>query len=317
MKFSPIVIVLSLFITGVSAVAMAADNVTVAQNLTPISISQNATISVPAPGLNLTPLGTFENASVYVSGGANATFVGDVIRVDIGPADRMEYRDVYLFYRLPSGFSSFSFGYDLAAGEKSNALLVDFADRLPTQFSMKKGGIPDTAVLGLGTWTNTYSWIKGMNEIGGLRAFPQGAHRIEVVPGGSMVYLKVDGNTTVFNDYNSSKKYLVVHLMVGDENSYMHGTLGDLKYAGTAPGNGGGEPDDDTTGFVIPNATLNGSGSAGAGPVDLPAGKERAPGSTASSSTTPAAGLNLWLALAAAAGFFVAWLIVYTKYLKR
>ncbi len=324
MKFSPILIVLSLFISGLPAVAVAADNATAGQNLTPVSVtltpvsvSQNATISLPAPGLNLTPLGTFENASVYVSGGANATFVGDAIRVDIGPADWMEFRDVYLFYRLPSGFSSFSFRYDLAVGEKSNVLLVDFADSLPAKFNVKKGGIPDTAVLGMGTWTNTYSWIKGMNDIGGLKAFPQGAHRIEVIPGGGMVYLKVDGNTTAFNDFNSSKKYLLVHLMVGDENSDMHGSLGDLKYEGPALSDGGGAPDDGVKGFIIPNASLNGNGSAAVGAVDLSAGKEKTPGSTASSTAPPAVGLNLWLALAAAAGFFVAWLVVYTKYLKR
>ena len=46
-----------------------------------------------------------------------------------------------------------------------------------------------------------------------------------------MLYLKVDGKTTVYN-YYTHKKYLVIHLMVGDQNSYLRGTVANLSYQG-------------------------------------------------------------------------------------
>jgi hypothetical protein len=234
----------------------------------------------------------------------------------MGEAAWMEYRDVYLFYRLPPGFASVSFDYDLHVGEKSNVLLFEFVDALP-KVGVKKGGVPDTAVLGLGTWTNTNSWIKGMNDIGGLKAFPQGAHHVEIVPGNGMLFLNVDGNTTAYNFF-SQKKYLVIHLMVGDENSYLRGTLANLKYEG--PPLDSGKPDDgsgDTPGIVIPNVTLNGKDNGSAGdPLDGPGGKNTTTGKE-NGESKPLVGLNIWLGLAAAAGFFIAWAIVYTKYLKR
>jgi hypothetical protein len=252
---------------------------------------------------------------VYISGGANATILGNALAVDMGEAEWMGYRDVYLFYRLPAGFDSMSFDYDLSAGEKSNVLLIDFADTLP-QIGVKKGGVPDTAVLGLGTWTNRGTEIRGMDSIGGLKTFPQGAHQVEVSAGGDMLYLKIDGKTTAYNFYKE-KKYLVIHLMTGDENSYLRGTLGNLKYEGPPLDTGNPTGDGNTSGFVVPNVTLNGktNGTAG-GQLDLPGGKEATllPANVESKSPV---GLNIWLALAAAAGFFIAWAIVYTKYLKR
>jgi hypothetical protein len=317
MKFASVAIVLVFFFTIFPALALAANNTTATQNLTPVSISQNATISVPtASNETLMKIGSFENATVYVSGGANATVRGDALAVDMGEAAWMEYRDVYLFYRLPPGFASVSFDYDLSVGEKSNVLLLQFVDDLP-KIGVKKGGVPDTAVLGLGTWTSRSSEIRGMDRIGGLATFPQGARHIEVVASGGMLYLKVDGNTTAYNFY-SQKKYLVIHLMVGDEKSYLRGTVANLAYEG--PPLDAGKPFDsggNTSGFVVPDFKLNGTdnGSAG-GQLDLPGGKETTPGKENGESKLPV-GLNLWLALAAAAGFFIAWAIVYTKYLKR
>jgi hypothetical protein len=315
MKLFPAAIVCALFILALPALALAANNTTAEQNLTPVSISQNATISMPTPAnSNLTKIGSFDNGTVYISGGANATVRGNSLAVDMGAAEWMGYRDVYLFYRLPAGFDSMSFDYDLSAGEKSNVLLIGFASALP-QIGVKKGGVPDTAVLGLGTWTNTGSEIRGMDKIGGLKAFPQGAHHVEV-SAGDMLYLKIDGNTTAYNFYGQ-KKYMVIHLMVGDENSYLRGTIGNLKYDGPPLDNGNPADDVNTSGFVVPNVTLNGktNGTAG-GQFDLPGGKAATP-LPANAEPKPSFGLNIWLALAAAAGFFIAWAIVYTKYLKR
>jgi hypothetical protein len=308
MKLASVAIAIVLFTLLLPAVAVAANNTTTEQNLIPVSISQNATISVPTPANeSLVKIGTFENATVYISGGANATIKDGVLDVDMGEAAWMEYRDVYLFYRLPDGFTSASFDYDLYVGDKSNVLLLEFLDELP-QTGVKKGGVPDTAVLGMGTWTNTHSWIRGMNDIGGLKTFSQGAHHLEV--------MKVDGNITAFN-YFRHKKYLVIHLMVGDETSYLRGTLSNLDYEGPSLdiGNTGG--DGNNSGLIIPDVTLNGSnnGSAG-GQLDVPGGIEATPG-VSNGASKPQSGLNIWLALAAAGGFFVAWAIVYMKYLKR
>lgn len=318
MKFAPVAIVLVFFTLLLPALALAANNTTATTtpSLTPVSISQNATISMPTPAnASIMNIGTFENATVYISGGANATIKGKVLDVDMSEAAWMEYRDVYLFYRLPAGFASVSFDYDIYVGEKSNVLLLEFVDSLP-KAGVWRSGVPDTAVLGLGTWTNMNSWIKGMNTIGGLVTFPQGAHRVEVTSDG-MLYLKVDGKTTVFN-YYGHKKYLVIHLMVGDQNSYLRGTVSNLSYQG--PPLDSGLPADGSNGNysgAIPNGTLNGKDNGtGGGQLGGPDGKETTPKPTNVEAKTPLA-LNIWLALAAAGGFFIAWAIVYTKYLKR
>jgi hypothetical protein len=316
MKFTSVAIVLVLFTLMLPAAVLAANNTTATPGLTPVSISQNATVSMPMPSnASIMNIGTFENATVYIGGGANATIKGPTLAVDMGEAAWMEYRDVYLFYRLPPGFASVSFDYDLYVGEKSNVLLLEFVDDLP-KAGVRRGGVPDTATMGLGTWTNMNSWIKGMNNIGGLATFPQGAHHVEVASD-DMLYLKVDGKTTVFN-YYAHKKYLVIHLMVGDQNSYLRGTVSNLSYEG--PPLDSGLPSDGSNGNYsrnIPNVTLNGyANGTGSGQLGGSDGKESTPRPTDTETKTPLA-LNIWLALAAAGGFFVAWAIVYTKYLKR
>ncbi len=317
MKLIPVALVCALFFLALPALALAANNTTVTAtpSLTPVSISQNATISMPTPAnASIMNIGTFENATVYISGGANATIKGTALAVDMGEAAWMEYRDVYLFYRLPPGFASVSFDYDLHVGEKSNVLLLEFVDDLP-KAGVRRGGVPDTAVLGLGTWTNMNSWIPGMNGIGGLATFPQGAHHVEVTADG-MLYLKVDGKTTVYN-YYTHKKYLVIHLMVGDQNSYLRGTVSNLSYQGPPLDSGlpAGSSGGNYSG-VIPNGALNGNDNGSGGGQLGPGGKETTPRPTSTEAKTPLA-LNIWLALAAAGGFFIAWAIVYTKYLKR
>jgi hypothetical protein len=316
MKLASAVIAILLFALVLPALALAANNTTATPSLTPVSISQNATVSMPTPSnASIMNIGTFENATVYIAGGANATIKGQIIAVDMAEAAWMEYRDVYLFYRLPSGFASVSFDYDLSVGEKSNVLLLEFVDSLP-KAGVRRGGVPDTAVLGLGTWTNMNSWIKGMNTIGGLATFPEGAHHVDVTSD-DMLYLKVDGNTTVFN-YYTHKKYLVLHLMVGDQNSYLRGTVSNLSYEG--PPLDSGLSSDGSNGnysWNIPNVTLNGyANGTGGGQLGGSDGKGSTPRPTNTETKTPLA-LNIWLALAAAAGFFIAWAIVYTKYLKR
>ena len=166
MKFAFVAIVLVFFILSLPALALAANNTTATTtlSLTPVSISQNTTISMPTPAnASIMNIGTFENATVFISGGANATIKGKVLDVDMGEAAWMEYRDVYLFYRLPPGFASVSFDYDLHVGEKSNVLLLEFVDNLP-KAGVRRGGVPDTAVLGLGTWTNMNSVDQGHEQ---------------------------------------------------------------------------------------------------------------------------------------------------------
>ncbi|OPY28018.1 MAG: hypothetical protein A4E28_01746 [Methanocella sp. PtaU1.Bin125] len=314
MKLLTAAIAVLIFGLLLPAAALGAENGTDA-NLTPVSVSQNATISVPTASMvGLTMIGTFENATVYVSGGANATITGDRLTVDIGPAARMEYRDVYLLYRLPAGFRSFSFDYDIVAGDKSNVLLVDFYDGTP-RTGVLKGGIPDVSCIGMGTWTSRGYDIGG---ISGLKPFAQGAHRVDIFPSGDMLYLRLDGNAnvTAFN-YYTQKKYLLLHLMVGDENSYLRGTLSGLQYEGppldislnaTAGDHSGGIPG-------MPNTSLNGSGNVSGG-IAGPGGDQTA-GDPEHGAAKPLIGLNIWLALAAGAGFFAAWAIVYYKYINK
>jgi hypothetical protein len=314
MKFASAVITFMLFAMMLPTLALAADNATSEQNLTPVSVSQNATISMPTPSNDsLMKIGPFCNATVYASGGAKAPIQGDSIAIDITEAEWMEYRDVYVFYRLPGDFASVSFDYDLQTGSKSNVLLIDFADSLP-RTGIMKGGVPDTAVLGMGTWTNMRSELKGMNGTGGLTAFQQGAHHLAVSPENGVVYLKIDGNTTAYNFF-TPKKYLVIHLMVGDENSYLRGTLSNLRYEGPPLDdnvNGG----HNSSGVIAPNMTSNGkdNGSSG-GQVNVPGGSTATPAAE-NGTSKPLSGLNIWLALIAGAGFFIAWAIVYVKYLK-
>ena len=314
MKFASAVITFMLFVMMLPTLALAANNATSEQNLTPVSISQNATISMPTlTNDSLMKIGSFYNATVYVSGGANAPIQGDAIAIDITGAEWMEYRDVYVFYRLPGDFASVSFDYDLQTGSKSNVLLIDFADSLP-RAGISRSGVSDTAVLGMGTWTNMYAELKGMNTTGGLTVFRQGAHSLTISPSNSMLFMKIDGNTTAYNFF-TPKKYLVIHLMVGDENSYLRGTLSNLRYEGP--------PLDDnvsgglnTSGITAPNMTSNGkdNGSSG-GQVNMPGGSTATPVAETGTSK-PLSGLNIWLALIAGAGFFIAWAIVYVKYLK-
>jgi hypothetical protein len=283
-------------------------------NLTPVSVSQNATISMPTASMvGLTKIGTFENATVYVSGGANATIRGDRLAVDLGEAPWMDYRDVYLLYRLPSGFQSFSFDYDLLAGEKSNVLLVDFYNGTP-KTGVKKGGIVDRSIIGMGTWTNLGYDIGG---IGSLTPFRQGAHHVEIQPAGDMLYMRIDGNITAFN-YYSWQQYLMLHIMVGDENSYLHGTLSGLKYEGPAPGAAGNyTPGDGTDGLSgIPAVTLKPGNNATGEGIQGSDDDEDA-GDAGTDNEKPLMGLNIWIALAAGLAFFVAWAIVYFKYINK
>jgi hypothetical protein len=315
MKLVPVALVCAFFILALPSLAMAANNTTTAQNLTPVSISQNATISVPTPATGLANRGTFENATVFASGGANVTDFGNTLGLNLGEAPWMDYRDIYLFYRLPPGYARVSFDYDLQAGEKSNVLLISFADDLP-KTGDKRSVVPDTAVLGLGTWTNRNSEIRGMNDIGGLEAFPQGVHHVDVFPDNGMLYMNVDGNTTAYN-YKSMGKYLLIHLMVGDEKSYLRGTLANLKYEGPPLDNGKPGDSGNTSGFPVPGVTLSGNDNGSAGGLPGASGDKEATPRPANDESKQAIGLNIWLALAAAAGFFIAWAIVYTKYLKR
>ena len=151
----------------------------------------------------------------------------------------------------------------MAAGEKSNVLLVDFYNGTP-RIGVKKGGIPDMSTLGMGTWTSRGYDIGG---ISGLKPFAQGVHHVDIFPSGDMLYMRLDGNenVTAFN-YFSQKKYLLLHLMVGDENSYLHGTLYSLRYEGPALDIPLNMSSGNTSGISgLPNVTLNGSSNVSGG----------------------------------------------------
>lgn len=287
--------------------ALAANEPAVSGNMTPVSVFQNATVYVNTTS-GLARIGSFGNASVYVDGGANATVVGGSLAVDLGAAPGMCYRDVYLFYRLPAGFANVTFDCDLRAGEKSNVLLFDFSDELP-RVGLRKGGMPDRSIAGFGTWTAMYS------EIGGLKAFPEGPHRIELFPAGDMLFVKVDGNITAFGGL-LQRKYLVIHLMTGDGDSYLRGTLTNLRYAGPELDAGGGDGDGNVTrpqpsGFPLPA----GNGSGNGGPVTL--FPSASPDPATEHGTAGPAGINLWFALAVGVALAAGWAFVYFKYLNK
>jgi hypothetical protein len=301
MKLVYLVIVLALWATAATA-PVAAES-----NMTPVSVFQNATVYVNTTS-GLARIGSFDNASVYVDGGANATVVGASLAVDLGAAPGMGYRDVYLFYRLPAGFANVTFDCDLQAGEKSNVLLFDFSDELPGA-GLRKGGMPDRSIAGFGTWTAMYS------EIGGLKAFPEGRHRIELFPAGDMLFVKVDGNITAFGGL-PQRKYLVIHLMTGDGDSYLRGTLSNLRYAGPELDAGGGDGDGNRTpsrppGFPLPA----GNGSGNGGPVTpFPSAS---PDPATEHGTARPGGINLWFALAVGVALAAGWAFVYFKYLNK
>lgn len=295
---------------AMTATAMAANDTATGKNMTPVSVFQNATVYVNTTTAGIARIGAFDNGSVYVNGGANATVVGPELVVNLGAAPEMGYRDVYIFYRLPPGFNNVSFDYDLLAGEKSNVLLVDFYDDLPKS-GLRKGGVPDRSIVGTGTWTAMYS------QIGGLTSFPQGTHHVELFPSNTMMFMKVDGNITTFGEF-TQRKYLVIHLMTGDGDSYLKGSLSNLHYAGPSLDAINLNDTGNKSPFLFPNgsgAATNGSGSATA--VSHAVSVTPKPDPTTEAGSSRPGSINIWFVLALAAGFFIAWGIVYFKYLNK
>ncbi len=166
----------------------------------------------------------------------------------------------------------------------------------------------------MGTWTNRGYNIGG---ISGLAPFKHGAHHVEVFPAGDTLYMRIDGNITAYN-YYSQQQYLVLHLMVGDENSYLRGTLSGLKYEGPAPGTAGNSTSGNSTGGIpgLPGVTLKpGDNTTGEGIHG--SDDDEGTGDAGSDTKKPLMGLNIWIALAAGLAFFVAWAIVYFKYINK
>lgn len=300
---------LLLLLLPAAALAASGDNATV-NNLTPVSVFQNASIFVNKSTDNLTLVGSFDNATVYRGGGANITLMDHSARVDMGSAPEMGYRDIYLFIRMPvAAFGSVGLDYDLSVGEKSNVLLVDFNTTLP-RTGIRKGGIPDRAILGLGTWSAAYG------DIGGLRPFPPGAHRLEIQPIGGELVLKVDGQGLVSTQYKQ-QDYLIVHLMTGDGNSYLQGTISNLTYAGPPP-----RPLATPSSTPLPRTNVSATVLPSAGkstpvpPVNL-SGSDPGKSNNATPQSRLLPEVNIAFVLIALFALVAAWAFVYLKYLRK
>lgn len=310
MRFWPLLIA-GLLIGAICSVALAAND-TEDKTLIRMSVNQNATISINKSTDVLMRLGQAGNATVYVSGGANATLMGTSLKVDMGNAPTMGYRDIYLYLEVPPDFANVTFDYDLTTGEKSNVMLVNFTNVTPV-IGVVKGGIKDRAILGLGTWSSMYG------EIGGLKPFPQGSHHVEIYPYGNQLVLKIDNTSggLVADSGYMSGRYIVIHLMTGDENSYIRGTLSSLKYAGppltTATnwsGNATRFPTPDYTPTVLPSPVVSATTIPWSSPTEEDNG-------TTNGASKQMSGLVIYFAIAAAIGFILAWVYFYYKYLKR
>lgn len=293
------------------AVALAAPSC--AANLTPVSEYQNASVFVNTSTENLTMVGSFGNMTVYRSGGANVTLMDRGVRLDLGSAPELGYRDVYIFIRLPTAaaFNNVTFDYDIRTGEKSNVLLVDF-NASPPKTGVKKGGLKDHAVLGLGTWSARYG------EIGGLKTFPQGAHHVEIKAVGNELVLKIDGNGTAVANFEQ-QAYLVIHLMTGDGDSYLRGSISNLIYNGPPPGPAAG------TGKPTPLPPFNMSATPKpSGVTATPVPAITLPGSDAGDEGQPStqnspllSEVNFAFAIAAGIALFGAWAYVYFKHIRK
>lgn len=280
-------------------------------NLTPVSVFQNASVFVNTSTENLTMVGGFDNATVYRSGGANVTLRDHGLELDLGSALELGYRDVYLFMRMPvSTYYNVTFDYDITAGEKSNVLLVDFNASKP-QTGVVKGGVKDRAILGLGTWSARYG------EIGGLKPFPRGAHHVEIQAMGSDLVLRLDGKGVSAEPFQQ-QEYLVIHLMTGDGDSYLRGTISNLTYTGPPPG----LPAGTLKPTVISPYNLTGT-TMPSGRSVTPVPGVTLPGSDPEASTNdqPQSRLlpevNFIFAIVAGIALFAAWAFVYFKYINK
>ncbi|WP_424358035.1 hypothetical protein [Methanocella sp. MCL-LM] len=281
--------------------------------LTPVSEYQNASVFVNASGENLTKVGSFGNTSIYRSGGSNVLLTDRGVRLDLDSAPELGYRDVYLYIRLPvkEPFHNVTFDYDLSVGEKSNVLLIDFNNTSP-KIGVSKGGVPDRAVLGLGTWSARYG------EIGGLKDFPQGAHHVEILAAGSELVLRIDDKGVAVAPFKQ-QPYMIIHLMTGDGDSYLRGTISNLTYNGPPPGPLTVTPSPTPLPPFKLSATPNASAvtATPVKPIVLPGaepGDVEKPGDPKSPLLSE---VNFGFALAAAIGLFLGWAYVYLKYIRK
>lgn len=298
------------FLLAGLAVALAAP-AAAASNLTPVSMYQNASVFVNTSTANMTLVGTFDNATVYRSGGANATLLEHSIRFDLGSAPELGYRDVYLFVRMPvTAFDNVTFDYDIVTGDKSNVLLVDFNASLP-RTGIVKGGLKDHAVFGLGTWSDRYG------EIGGLHTFPQGAHHVEIATAGSELVLRIDGQGVAVASFKQ-QAYLLIHLMTGDGASYLRGTISNLTYSGPPPVQASTSKPPVIPPFNISATVLPHPGTVTPVPaVTLSPGSDPEASGEATPQSKLLPGVNFGFAIVAAIALLLAWVFIYFKYINK
>ncbi|WP_230743212.1 hypothetical protein [Methanooceanicella nereidis] len=290
-----------------SLTAFAADyNTPGNDSMTAISDFQNATVYVPVDGQDgLINIGEFYNATVYVGGGANGTISEGGLNVFIGCAKEMGYKDLYLYCYVPYGFDRASFDYELYTGNKSNILLIELMGSKPN-VTVSKSSLIDDAAFGIGVWSYIHE------QIGGLNYFPQGKHHVEIITAGDGLILSVDGKCLATSDHKQHS-YLVIHLMTGDGDSFIRGTITNLSVSATALPLS--DPEKNKTGqqIITPCPAPGKVSPSAAAPI---LNQDNDDNSTGKGATNQLSGIGLWLAVAAGAGFLIAWAFIYFKYLK-
>lgn len=297
-----IFLLMILALSGAVPVACALGNYTV-----PVSDYQNATISVDSDvSMGLLEIGRYGNGTVYIGGGAGATLREGCIDLSIEAADEMGYRDVYLFYPVSANFERISFDYNLSSGDKSNVLLFDTMATLP-DVQRFKGGFKDRSIVGMGVWSSRYG------EIGGLKPMPEGVHHAEAFVYQGELILYVDGRYVDSSGF-TPQKYLTLHFMTGDGESYLKGRISGLSVNESAAVNMTPVSPSPTRAPSIAAGKNSGDNSGGAGATGLNDSSDNASGDDAGRKSS---GMSLWLAVLMGAGFFLAWGIIYIKYVRR
>lgn len=298
-----VIVILSAFLFFPHSYAsMSGDNVTA---VGAVSEFQNATVFMGIPETDgLIILGEVDNATIYSGGGANATINEGSLYVNLGAAREMGYRDIYLLYPVSYRLESISFDYELMMGNKSNVILIDMIPVKP-DLTKNKGGIMDRSIVGIGTWSAIYS------EIGGLKPFIPGKHHVDVMPYQNELVLAVDGNFSASSSFRQDN-YLLIHLMTGDDDSLITGSISNLtvKLMPAPSLKDEGKNKVQETG----KTSLSGQVKINASPIPVSASEDKGNETGVSKKLS---GISLWFILAAAAGFLAAWGYVYIRYLKR
>lgn len=245
----------------------------------------------------------YNNASVFSSEAGSVSMSDGSLNVCLNAADNNGYRDVYLYYPMSGSFEVASLDYELYAGNKSNVLLFDFAPSMP-DVNKSKGGLGDNAIVGIGIWSSAYG------DIGGLRPLPAGHHHLEVISYQDELLMKIDGKFVMSAPCHYNK-YFIVHLMTGDGDSYLKGSIANLTirekvFSSTQDETPVNAP------RVPGSESENSSGTGDIVSIFL----EQKNDSIRGHVTRPVSAIGLYAAIAASLGFFAACIFTYFRYLR-